>query len=80
MSKNSTDIGLTHLEEMVLPTEPGAVPVTSKPHDLPLTHHTFVKEELKNLLEAGLLERSLSSHAAPIIGVPHKASPGSLLT
>ena len=29
MSKNSKDIGLTHLEEMVLPTEPGAAPVAS---------------------------------------------------
>ena len=31
MSRNSTDIGLTHLEEMSLPTEPGAAPVASKP-------------------------------------------------
>ena len=31
MSKtNSMDISLTHLEEMVLPTEPGAIPVASK--------------------------------------------------
>ena len=27
MSQNSTDIGLTHLEDMVLPTEPVAAPV-----------------------------------------------------
>ena len=66
MSKNSTDIGLIHLEEMVLPTEPGAAPVTSKPYDLPLKHHKFVKEELMNFLGAELIERLLSSHAAPI--------------
>ena len=29
MSKTSMDISLTHLEEMVLPTEPGAAPVAS---------------------------------------------------
>ena len=39
MSKNSKDIGPPNLEEMVLPTEPGAAPVSSKPYDLPLKHH-----------------------------------------
>ena len=80
ISKDSMDISLTHLEEMVLPTEPGAAPVASKPYDLPLKHHKFVKEELMNLVVAGLIERSLSPYAAPIIVVPHKAPPGSSLT
>ena len=80
LSKNSMDIGLTHLEEMVLPTEPGPAPVASKPYDLPLKHHKFVKEEFTNLLQAGLIERLLSPCAAPIIMVPHKAPPGSSLT
>ena len=44
MSKNLENVGLTHLEEMVLPTEPGAAPVSSKLYDLPLKHHKFVKE------------------------------------
>ena len=61
MSENSKVIGLTHLEEMVLPTEPGAAPVASKPNDLHLRYHKFVKEELANLLEADLIERSLKS-------------------
>ena len=38
MSKNSKDISLTHLEEMVLPTKAGAAPVASKPYDLPIKH------------------------------------------
>ena len=63
---------------MVLPTEPGAAPVASKLYDLPLKHHKFFKEELTNLLEVGLIERSLSPYAAPIIVVPHKAPPGVL--
>ena len=33
-----------------------------------------------NLLEAGLIERSLSPYTAPIIVAPHKAPPGSSLT
>ena len=64
MLKNSTDIGLTHLEEMALPTEPGAAAVASKPYDLPLKHHKFVKEELMNLLDVGLIERSPVPYAA----------------
>ena len=80
MSKNTTDTSLTHLQEMVLPNKPGAAPVAFKPYDLPLKHHTFVKEEIINLLEAGLIEMSLSPYAAPIIFVPHKAPPGSSLT
>ena len=80
MSTNSTDIGLTHLEEMVLPPRTRATPVASQLYDLPLKHHKFFKEELINLLEAGLIERSLSPYAAPIIVVPHKATPGSSVT
>ena len=79
MSKNSKDIGLTHLEEMVLPTEPGAAPVASKLYALPLKHHKFIKEELI-LMEAGLIERSLGPFAAQIMVVPHKAPAGSSLT
>ena len=30
--------------------------VASKPYLLPLKHHTFVKEEIENLLEARLIE------------------------
>ena len=50
MSKISSDIGLTHLEEMVLHTEPGSIPVVSKPYSFPLKHCKFVKKELANLL------------------------------
>ena len=52
----------------------------SKPYSLPLKHHKFVKEELTNLLEAGLIEQSLSPYAAPIMVVPCKAPAGSSLT
>ena len=51
--------------------------VSSKPYDLLLKHHKFIREELMNLLETGLIERSLSPYAAPIIVVPRKAPPGS---
>ena len=60
MLKTSTVISLTHLEEMVLPTEPGTAPVASKPYHQPLKHHRFVKEELTNLLEAGRIDHILA--------------------
>ena len=80
MSKSSSDIGLTHLEEMVLHTKPGSIPAASKPYLLPVKHHKFVKEELTNLLEAGLIEQSLRHYAASIIMVLHKAPAGISLT
>ena len=45
VSKHSSDIGLTHLEEMKIETDPKLPPVASKPYPLPLKHHKFVKEK-----------------------------------
>ena len=80
MFQSSSDIALTHRKEMVLHTEPGSIPVVSKPYLLPLKHHKFIKEKLTNLLEAGLMEWSLSPYAVPIMVVPCKAPAGSPLT
>ena len=35
ISKSSTDISLTHLEEMVLHMKPGSIPVVSEAYSLP---------------------------------------------
>ena len=64
---------------MAIDTDPNLLPVTSKPYPLPLKHHKLVKEEVENLLEAGLIERSMSPYAAPIIVVPRKSKPGVFL-
>ena len=76
VSQHSSDIGLAHLEEMTVKTGPDLPPVASKPYPLALKHHTFVKEEIGNLLEAGLIKRSMSPYAAPIIVDPRKSKPG----
>ena len=78
MSKNSTDICLTHLEMMVLPTKPAATPVASNPNHMiyPLNITNLSKKKLTNLLEAGIIERSLSPYAAPIIVLLHKHNQG----
>ena len=54
----SSDIGLIHLEEMTIETDPNIPPDMSKPYPLPLKHYKFIKEEIENLLEAGLNKRS----------------------
>ena len=63
------DKGLTHLEEMTIKKDPDLSPVASKPYPLPLKYHTSVKEEIENLLTAGLIKRSMSLYATPIIVV-----------
>ena len=45
MPKSSSDISLTHPEEMLLHKKPGSIPVASKPYSFPLKHHKFVKRE-----------------------------------
>ena len=73
VSKHNSDIGLTHLQE--IETVPELPPVTTKPYPLPLKHHKFVKEEIENSLDAGLIECLISPFAAPIIVVPRKCKP-----
>ena len=51
----------------------------SKTYLLPLKYYKFVKEELTNMLEAGLIVWSLSPYAAPIMVLSHKAPAGSSL-
>ena len=64
---------------MAINTDPNLHPVVNKPCPLPLKHHKFVKEEIKNLLEVGLIGRSLSPYAAHIIVVLGKNKPGAPL-
>ena len=79
VSQHSDEIGLTHLEEMVIETNPKLPPMVTKPYPLPLKHYQFVKEEIENLLEARLIERSMSPYAAPVIVVPGKCKLGTPL-
>ena len=72
VSKYSSNIGLTPFEEIAIETDPEVI----KPYPLPQKHHTFAKKEIKNLLEARLIERSMNPYARPMIIVPSKRKPG----
>ena len=50
-----------------------------KPYTLPLKHATWVQKELEILEKAGVIVRSVSPWASPIVVVPKEQPQGSLL-
>ena len=75
ISKNSGDIGKTMLVEMEIDTG-NHPPIASKPYTLPLKHYDWVQREIETLEKAGIIERSISPWASPIVIVPKKSTPG----
>ena len=51
-------------------------PVASKPYTLPLKHYEWVQREIETLERAGIIERSISPWASPVVIVPKKSAPG----
>ena len=73
-SKNNKDIGRTQLIEMEIDTG-NSVPLAQSPYTLPLKHYDWVRNEIKTLEKAGVIERSLSRWASPVIVVLKKSAP-----
>ena len=73
-SKNNKDIGRTTLIEMEIDTG-DSLPVAQNPYTLPLKHHEWVRKEIETLEKAGVIERSLSPWASPVIVVLKKSAP-----
>ena len=63
------DIGKTPLVEMEIDTG-DSPPITQKPYTLPLKHAEWVQKELEILEKAGVIVRSVSPWASPIVVVP----------
>ena len=74
-SKDSTDIRKTPLITMDIDTG-DSPPVCQKPYNLPLKHREWVQKELETLERAGVIVRSISPWASPIVIVPKKTEPG----
>ena len=51
-------------------------PISSRPYTLALKHHRWVQEEIETLKRAGVITKSMSSWASPIVVVPKKSQPG----
>ena len=74
-SKDSTDIGRTPLITMEIDTG-DSPPISQRPYNLPLKHSDWVQKELATLEKAGVITRSVSPWAVPIVIVPKKTEPG----
>ena len=72
---NSSDIGKTPLVEMKIDAWVSP-PITQKPYTLPLKHAKWVQKELEILEKAGVIVRSVSPWASPIVVVPKRTLPG----
>ena len=51
-------------------------PIASKPYTLPLKHYEWIQKEIETLERAGIIERSISPWASPVVIVPKKSAPG----
>ena len=74
-SKGNEDIGRTQLVTMDIDTG-DSPPVSSRPYTLALKHHRWVQEEIETLERAGVITKSMSPWASPIVMVPKKSQPG----
>ena len=73
-SKNNEDIGRTKLVKMDIDTG-DSPPVSSRPYTLPLKHYKWVQREIESLERAGVITKSMSKWASPIVIVPKKSAP-----
>ena len=76
-SKGNEDIGRTQLVTMDIDMG-DSPPVSSRPYTLALKHHKWVQEEIEMLERAGIIAKSMSPWASPIVIVPKKSQPGEL--
>ena len=52
-----------------------SLPVAQSPYTLPLKHYNWVRQEIETLEKSGVIERSLSRWASPVIVVPKMSAP-----
>ena len=74
-SKNNEDIGRTKLVKMDINTG-DSPPVSSRLYTLPLKHYEWVQREIESLERAGVITKSMSKWASPIVIVPKNQLPG----
>ena len=74
-SKGNEDIGWTQLVTMDIDMRDSPL-VSSRLYTLALKHHRWVQEEIEALERAGVITKSMSPWASPIVVVPKKSQPG----
>ena len=73
-STHAGDLGQTPIIVMDIDTG-DSKPISQKPYTIPLKHQEWVKNEIDILEKAGIIERSISPWASPIVIVPKKLNP-----
>ena len=74
-SLNNGDIGHNQLVTMDIDTG-DSPPICQKPYTFPLKHYNWVQQEIETLEHAGVIRKSISPWASPIVIVPKKSAPG----
>ena len=74
-SVSNQDIGHTNLVTMHVDTGDNP-PICQKPYTLPLKHYSWVQQEIETLEHVGVIKKSISPWASPIVVVPKKSAPG----
>ena len=74
-SRGNEDIGRTQLITMDIDMG-DSPPVSSRPYTLALKHHQWVQSEIETLERAGVITKSMSPWASPIVVVPKKSQHG----
>ena len=75
ISKGSNDIGKTLPVEIYIDTG-DSPPIASKPYTLSLKHYDWVQKEITTLEKGGIITKSISPWASPVVIVPKKSVPG----
>ena len=69
ISKSDNGIGHSDLIKMQKVIRPYAAPITAWPYPLALKHLDFLKQEIKHILDAGIIHKGMSPWASPIVVV-----------
>ena len=72
--QDSGDLGKTLLMRMEILTGDNP-PISQRPYGLALKHVQWVQDEIETLERAGIITKSVSPWASPIVIVPKKTSP-----
>ena len=74
-SKDSADLGKTPLLKIDIPTG-DSPPITQRPYTLALKHVQWVQEKIEILEKVGIIAKSVSPWASPMVIAPKKTAPG----
>ena len=74
-SQDSGDLGKMPLMRMEIPTGDNP-PISQRPYGLALKHVQWVQDKIETLERAGVITKSVSPWASPIVIVPKKTLPG----